>query len=168
MSTSDDDAVFESAKRFAVQFSGFVKAAELWESVSSVKKARDEAQSRLDNISKEVQRIEATANDKAAKILQQAAAELRDAQAKADAIIAKTKAYAETYTRQAQADAAKSKDDAATYSAAAAEARATLDELNKTIAAQRSLKNQLETEVSSAHGKLLDMTSDLQKFRKRG
>jgi chromosome segregation ATPase len=102
MSAVDSQRVFDDAKKFAAQFSGFLKAAELWQSVVSIEQAAEESKKRL----AAAQRDETALKDQHAKMQAQAESNAAAALKKADTEAANRKRDADAYVEKRKADVA--------------------------------------------------------------
>lgn len=143
---NDEQIAAEGAKRFAAQFLGFIKAAELLGEVGSIKQAGDEAQTRLDAL--KTQEADTAAKIEADKVaaaehLKSVNAEIESNKDAAANHIANRTAEAETIVSAAQTKAQQ------TMAEAQASAGRIVDDANQAVA---SVKNRL--------GELSNMIND--------
>lgn len=155
---NDKQQMFESARKFAAQFSGFMAACEELGKVGSLDQAADEATKRLAEINAEIEAANAIASIAKAKQDSENAASLAKAQAEADGIVAAGKRY---YSEQVAAG-----DDARAKASKSAEkivADATAEAEQLAVTTQANLLGSRK-ELAELTAKIADNTGALAKL----
>lgn len=154
---TDRQAIFDSAKKFAVQFPGLIQAIEMFEQVSSIDGAFAEAKARLDSAKADL--VQVLADIEANKA---ASAQLV---ADAQALAASTTAAAEEHIRNRLAASDAQVEQARAHAAdIAAQARVDADRIvadaNNAIAAAKARMADLSGQIADKTAELERVTAD--------